>query len=206
MNMKFFSSEEIKSVSRFHVFRRLKKLVTFVPEAYVELLTEKLSKAGAGVLGNYDSCSFRCEGTGTFRPGSKSTPFSGVRNKLSSEREFRLEMECREKFLNKIIDELLKNHPYEEVAYEIYEFIKRDKNSSGDIVVFKRPLSLGKILQRLSRKKIDEHVASSQKFRKIVMIDCAATHEIVDSAKLYECDLVVSNNSNQKSIALTIIN
>jgi putative NIF3 family GTP cyclohydrolase 1 type 2 len=41
----------------------LKKLVTFSPVSKSEKLREALFKAGAGHIGNYDSCSFNLEGT-----------------------------------------------------------------------------------------------------------------------------------------------
>src|SRR5688572_18483397 len=54
---------------------QLRKLVTFVPPSHLEALRTALFLEGAGHIGNYDSCSFTQEGTGTFRGNEHSTPF-----------------------------------------------------------------------------------------------------------------------------------
>ncbi|CAG0908339.1 unnamed protein product, partial [Cyprideis torosa] len=53
----------------------LRKLVVFVPENHADLLREAIFKAGAGKIGNYDSCSFNAEGFGSFKAGDEANPF-----------------------------------------------------------------------------------------------------------------------------------
>lgn len=55
-----------------------KKIVTFVPATHVDRVADALAASGAGVIGNYDRCSFRVEGTGTFLGNKRSSPPSGV--------------------------------------------------------------------------------------------------------------------------------
>lgn len=98
----------------------LKKLVTFVPQAQAESLRTALFEAGAGHIGNYDSCSFNTTGNGTFKGNDASQPFVGTPNQLHTEAEVRIETVFVENLHGKIISALLKNHPYEEVAYDIY--------------------------------------------------------------------------------------
>jgi dinuclear metal center YbgI/SA1388 family protein len=97
----------------------LKKLVTFCPRSHVEKVREALSAAGAGIIGNYDSCSFSVEGSGTFRPLEGSSPFVGNKGELHYEKEVRIEMIFPSHLLSYIIKALLHSHPYEEVAYDI---------------------------------------------------------------------------------------
>ncbi len=97
----------------------LVKLVTFVPVAQSDIVREALFSAGAGVIGNYDSCSYNSDGYGTFRAGQESTPFVGEINKLHTENEVRIEVILPEYKLNTVLKTLLEVHPYEEPAYDI---------------------------------------------------------------------------------------
>ncbi len=64
----------------------LLKLVTFVPKLHSYAVREALFAAGAGQIGNYDSCSFNTEGIGTFRAGEEAEPFVGMQGELHSEK------------------------------------------------------------------------------------------------------------------------
>ena len=98
----------------------LKKLVTFVPIAQAEQVRLALFEAGAGHIGNYDSCSFNLGGDGTFRGNDQTNPFVGERNQLHTEKEIRIETIFPKHIQSKIIQALVSTHPYEEVAYDIY--------------------------------------------------------------------------------------
>ena len=98
----------------------LKKLTTFVPVAQAEKVRKALFDAGAGSIGNYDSCSYNVNGTGTFRGNDQSHPFAGKKNQLHLEEETRMETIFPKHLQSKIILALLNAHPYEEVAYDIY--------------------------------------------------------------------------------------
>ncbi len=56
---------------------KLKKLITFVPHSHIEQVRNALFRAGAGQIGNYDSCSYNIEGYGTFRGNEATNPFVG---------------------------------------------------------------------------------------------------------------------------------
>jgi dinuclear metal center YbgI/SA1388 family protein len=98
----------------------LKKLVTFVPQDHLQKVRESIFYAGAGHIGNYDQCSFSSSGKGTFRGLEGTNPFIGEQGKLSEEAEIKMETIFPAHNQNKIISALLKAHPYEEVAYDIY--------------------------------------------------------------------------------------
>lgn len=98
----------------------LKKLVTFCPHEHAEKVRLALFAAGAGHIGNYDSCSYNVEGTGTFRAGDAATPFVGRKGEIHYEKETRLEVILEGFNEKRILGALIRNHPYEEVAYDIY--------------------------------------------------------------------------------------
>ena len=95
----------------------LEKLVTFVPVKNAAEVRNALFKAGAGSIGNYDECSFNVDGAGTFRAGKGSDPYVGEIGKQHTENETRIEVIFPSFLEQKIISELKKAHPYEEVAY-----------------------------------------------------------------------------------------
>jgi len=108
----------------------LRKLVTFCPVDDAEQVREAMFSAGAGHIGNYDSCSFNTPGTGSFKGSEDTNPYIGEKGKLHYEEEIRIETiypVYREK---KILNALFEAHPYEEVAYDIY-FLENEFNRVG---------------------------------------------------------------------------
>jgi dinuclear metal center YbgI/SA1388 family protein len=103
----------------------LLKLVVYVPAGYEKRVADALFEAGAGHIGNYDCCSFRSAGIGTFRPGAGSDPFSGTVGKQSSVRELRMETILPKERLRRAVDRMIKAHPYEEVAYDLIPLANR---------------------------------------------------------------------------------
>ena len=99
----------------------LNKLVTFVPIEYAQKVKEALFNVGAGSIGNYDSCSFSNEGKGTFRANEGADPFVGEIGKVHHENETRIETVFPKHLKGKILSALFKNHPYEELAFDVYQ-------------------------------------------------------------------------------------
>ncbi|QJD83629.1 Nif3-like dinuclear metal center hexameric protein [Cohnella herbarum] len=99
---------------------KLYKLAVFIPESHHEKVRNAMFAAGAGWIGNYSHCSFNIEGTGTFLPHEGSDPFIGAQGKLSEAREIRVETVVPLSAKKKVISAMLKVHPYEEVAYDLY--------------------------------------------------------------------------------------
>jgi len=97
----------------------IRKLTTYVPIADAEKLRLSLFKAGAGNIGNYDNCSFNIEGYGTYRGNENSNPIIGSKGHLHTEKETLISVVFEKQFEGDILNQLFKNHPYEEVAYDI---------------------------------------------------------------------------------------
>ncbi|MBW3521897.1 Nif3-like dinuclear metal center hexameric protein [Chryseobacterium sp. NKUCC03_KSP] len=98
----------------------LKQLNVYVPNDYAEQLKEALFSAGAGSIGFYDECSFKTEGSGTFRPIEGSNPFSGQQNVRENAEENMISVIFESYKQNQIIAAMKESHPYEEVAHQIY--------------------------------------------------------------------------------------
>ncbi len=112
----------------------LSKIVCFCPTEYIENIQQALAHAGAGQIGNYDSCSFISTGTGSFRPLQGSNPFVGKTNQLHNEEEFRIEAVIHNYNLQNAITEMIKAHPYEEPAYDIYNLTNTDENIGSGLI------------------------------------------------------------------------
>ena len=97
----------------------IKKLTTYVPFEEATNLREKLFEAGAGNIGNYDNCSFNVEGKGSYRGNENSNPTVGEKGELMFEEETCITVTFDSYLEGKILSALFKNHPYEEVAYEV---------------------------------------------------------------------------------------
>ncbi len=99
---------------------KLKKIVVFVPSSHAEEIRKVLGITGAGFVGNYSHCSFSSEGTGRFLPGENTNPHIGHQGRLESVDEVRIETIVPEQLLKRVVTAMVKAHPYEEVAYDVY--------------------------------------------------------------------------------------
>jgi dinuclear metal center YbgI/SA1388 family protein len=109
---------------------RLRKLVTFVPLSHAEVVRSALFDAGAGKIGQYDNCSFNTHGKGTFRASEGTHPFTGEIGQHHIEDEVRIETIFPSELTSRVVESLLREHPYEEVAYDIYP-LENKYNKAG---------------------------------------------------------------------------
>ncbi|QIK16816.1 Nif3-like dinuclear metal center hexameric protein [Blattabacterium sp. DPU] len=98
----------------------IKKLITYVPVNYADIVRNALFEAGAGNISNYSHCSYNFDGFGSYMGNKKTKPFIGKKEIIHMEKETCISVIFPDYKLNIIKNALLKNHPYEEVAYEIY--------------------------------------------------------------------------------------
>jgi hypothetical protein len=102
------------------------KIVVFVPEGHTDEIRKAMMEAGAGHIGNYDSCSFSSKGIGRFRPLEGANPFIGKFEETEQVEEERIETICPFDSINKLVEEIKKSHPYEEPAIDIYPLLNGD--------------------------------------------------------------------------------
>ncbi|MBU8892692.1 MAG: Nif3-like dinuclear metal center hexameric protein [Bacteroidales bacterium] len=116
------------------VTNQLFKLVYFVPKDHAEKTRKAVFEVGAGTIGDYDCASFNSEGKGTFKAGEDANPYVGKKGEIHIEDEMRIEIIFPRYLKNKVANALIKSHPYEEVAYDIYP-IENNFNRVGYGVV-----------------------------------------------------------------------
>ncbi len=108
----------------------LVKLAVFVPIEDAEKVRDALGKVGAGHIGEYSYCSFSSEGVGRFLPEEGANPHIGEQGKLEEVKEVKIETIFPENLKKRVIRALLKAHPYEEPAYDMYP-LHNDGNVLG---------------------------------------------------------------------------
>ena len=115
----------------------LRKLTTYAPKDDTPALLEKLYEAGAGAIGNYNECSFTSIGKGTYKGNENSNPRVGQKGKRTEVEEIQLNLIFQRHLQQKIIQTLFNNHPYEEVAYEVFTLENKNQTigmgSIGDL-------------------------------------------------------------------------
>src|SRR3989304_542934 len=97
------------------------KFVVFVPGEAAEEIRKIICQHGGGKWQNYSCCTFNVEGKGTFIPHKGSKPYTGKVGYMNYVDEVRIECIVNERELGSLIDAVVKAHPYEEVAYDVYK-------------------------------------------------------------------------------------
>ncbi|MFS0879359.1 Nif3-like dinuclear metal center hexameric protein [Metabacillus niabensis] len=141
---------------------KLKKLVVYVPVTHEEQVRKAIGDAGAGHLGNYSHCTFKTIGNGSFLPEEGALPFIGKLGEIEVVEEARIETVIPASIEKKVIQAMLKAHPYEEVAYDIYSLEQQGTQ-----------LGLGRIgylEDELTLKEFAEHVKNSLKVDRVRMV------------------------------------
>ncbi|HVW94446.1 MAG TPA: Nif3-like dinuclear metal center hexameric protein [Mucilaginibacter sp.] len=112
----------------------LKKLVTFAPKASADAVRDALFAAGAGHIGNYSEASFNIDGTGTFKGNEHTSPYVGEPGKRHHENEVRIETIYPAIIESKILMALVLAHPYEEVAYDLYNLTNPHQQAGAGMI------------------------------------------------------------------------
>lgn len=96
------------------------KLVVDCPSDSSEIIRKAIASAGGGEIGEYTFCSFSVVGIGRSKGGETTHPVYGEAGILSSSPEERIEVTVRRKLIRKVVNAVLKVHPYEVPTYDVY--------------------------------------------------------------------------------------
>lgn len=131
----------------------LEKIVVFVPEKQADQVRQAMFAAGAGNIGEYDSCSYNLKGKGSFRAGENANPFVGETNELHFEAEERVETIVPQFMRASVINAMKQAHPYEEVAYDVYPLLnEHERIGAGAIGRFENAVSTDDFLKMIKEK------------------------------------------------------
>ena len=101
------------------------KIFVTIPVGKTDEIRKAICEAGAGQIGtNYEECSYKVTGTGTFRPINDANPFIGKKDNLEFVEEDKLEVICNVENVKKVVSKLREVHPYEEPAIDIIPLLE----------------------------------------------------------------------------------
>ncbi|ANU11221.1 hypothetical protein A1A1_03337 [Planococcus antarcticus DSM 14505] len=121
----------------------LVKIAVFAPESHEEAVREALAKAGAGAIGDYESCSYTFSGTGRFRPTAGANPYTGEVGEMAVASESKIEVVVRKPDKDRVIKAMISAHPYEEVAYDVFTLEnKGEAMGLGRVGTLETPMTL----------------------------------------------------------------
>jgi dinuclear metal center YbgI/SA1388 family protein len=135
------------------------KIVVFVPSVAKEKVAGAIFEAGGGIIGQYDKCSYRIEGKGSFRGSEDTNPVIGEKQNYEFVDETRLEIIAEKWKLGKIISALINAHPYEEPAYDIYPLKNKNKSFGYG--------AIGELDNSLTEKEFLAHVTHCLKTKNL---------------------------------------
>ena len=129
---------------------------------------------------------FNSSGIGTFRPADNSNPFIGEIGKIEEVKEVKIETIVTNSLLQKTIAKMIKAHPYEEVAYDVYKLENKGKS-----------VGLGRLCDKIKLKLNMDHIRVvgelNTKIKKVAVVTGAGS-DMVGLAKSKNCDVIITGD------------
>ncbi|MDE3236206.1 MAG: Nif3-like dinuclear metal center hexameric protein [Bacteroidota bacterium] len=176
----------------------LMKLFTFVPLAHAAGVQDALFAAGAGNIGEYSECSFSAEGKGTFKGSEGANPFVGEKGIRHEEKEVKLEVIFPAYMQKKVVQALLKAHPYEEVAYDLValsnSFERVGSGMIGELPEAKEEKAFLSVIQSAFGLQAIKHTALTGKKVKKVAVCGGAGSFLLGKAIAAGADFFISSD------------
>lgn len=176
----------------------LYKLAVYTPMTHEIIVRESLGESGAGYIGNYSNCTFNSSGIGTFRPEDNSNPFIGERGKIEEVKEVKIETIVPSHLLQKTISKMIKVHPYEEVAYDVYKLENKGHSVGlGRYATLNSEIDLQTLCEKIKLKLNMDHIRVvgelNTKIKKVAVVTGAGS-DMVSLAKSKNCDVIITGD------------
>ncbi|AZO95031.1 Nif3-like dinuclear metal center hexameric protein [Halocella sp. SP3-1] len=179
-------------------YEKLYKLIVYIPESHYERVKMAILDAGAGWFGNYSHTSFSTEGRGTFKPLPDSQPYLGKKGVINTVDEIRFETIIKEDDLETILKVMINEHPYEEIAYDLYNLTNKGREDGiGRIGRLRKACTLKEYLdfvkRRLGLKQL-RFVGENNRHIRTVALCCGSGSDLIESASKAGADLYISGD------------
>jgi dinuclear metal center YbgI/SA1388 family protein len=176
--------------------RTIKKLTTYAPINAAEKLKNTLFKAGAGNIGNYSNCSFTTVGTGSFMAEKDANPTIGKIGETHFEEEVQINVTFSASVEKKVMNALVKNHPYEEIAYEVLTLENNNPDiGMGMIGTLKKPMGendfLKLVRERMNAQGIRHSKLINKNIQKVAVLGGSGAFAI-KAAKAAGADIFIT--------------
>jgi len=176
----------------------LTKLQTFVPKADAAKVLEAIFAAGAGKIGHYSEASFSYNGIGTFNGDETTNGYIGKPGIRESVEETKIEVLVENHLQNKVLQALIKAHPYEEVAYDLIPINNIHQNIGsgmiGELKTAIKTTDFFKKLQDVFQVKSIKHTAFIKDEIKTVALCGGSGSFLLNKAKLQKADVFITSD------------
>jgi len=188
--------------------KRYYKLVVFVPEDNLEEVRDAISNAGAGHIGNYSHCTFQSKGIGTFKPLQGSDPYIGKLNEIEKVDECRLETIVSVNKLDDVLNNMLRAHPYEEVAYDLIPLENNmEELGFGRIGYLANPIELEDLaleIKNVLNADMVRIIGDKSKHMSKIAICTGSGSEFIKSAHRNKCDCYITGDIKYHDAQLAV--
>lgn len=175
--------------------KRQCKLVVFVPDADLQKVSDAVFASGAGTIGQYNECSFRLAGTGTFFGTDATNPTVGQKGRREEAAEWRLEVVVPEHLVSGAVAAMRKAHSYEEPAFDIYPLRPGTGGGEERFGELERPATLG-ALAKLAKTALSasavQIVGDPARTVRTVALACGAAGEFLSDAIKRKADVFLT--------------
>ncbi len=183
------------------------KFTVFVPKGYENDIINAIDRGGGGAIGLYSHCTFRTPGLGTYVPLVGAKPFKGRSGKLEVAEEYRLEALVPKSHIPSVITEVIRAHPYEEVAYDVYTleptqssfrmnpFLQDESYGLGYVGHLKQPMQLEAFAKKVKtalKTKTLAIVGSPRARIRTALVCAGSANELMRSASAQQADVIVT--------------
>lgn len=128
------------------------KIVVFLPAEDLSAVASAAFAAGAGVIGEYQGCSFLGHGVGTFCGSERSNPTVGSAMRHEAVEEARLEIVAPKHRSAEVCQAIRSAHSYEQPAIDVYPLLDTTTNlGMGRVGRLAKPATLETILRRIKK-------------------------------------------------------
>jgi dinuclear metal center YbgI/SA1388 family protein len=175
--------------------KRQCKLVVFVPDDDLQKVSDAVFAAGAGVIGQYNECSFRLAGTGTFYGTDATNPTVGQKGRREEVSEWRLEVLVPESLLAPVVSAMRKAHSYEEPAFDVYPLRPGTDGGEGRMGELPQPITLGELANRAKERlkaNAVQFVGDPERTVRTVALACGAAGEYLSDAIKRKADVFLT--------------
>ena len=173
------------------------KLAVFVPLKDAEKVRKAVFEAGAGYIGNYSNCSFNVQGKGSFKGEHDSNPVIGKKGKMHFEDELKIEVILPAYKKDQVIENMINQHPYEQVAFDLYP-IKNDFDIGsgliGELEKEMEPLLFLNNLKKVMQTECIRYTSLDKKKIKTVAVCGGSGSFLLTKAIQNKADIFISSD------------
>lgn len=179
-------------------YEKLYKIAVYAPISHQECIRKVMKDMECGNVGNYSDCSFTIDGVGRFKPLNESNPYIGMKNEVETVQEVKIETICEESNLSVVINNIIKAHPYEEVAYDIYELEnKGEKYGLGRIGQLKNSMKFKELAESVKKSLNIENLRVTgnleDDINKIAIVSGSGS-EFINKANIMGADVLITGD------------